>query len=229
MNTPLTHCGMTTHCRQMKNLQPTRLDGPRHSGRGLRIAALAIGLAGLGWLLAGCVPTSVHPFYRAADVFQDHALLGVWRDKPDGKEGWTFTEGEGKSYKVEIQSDDQKAVFVGHLFKLGEERFLDLYPTQAGLEEKLQRNPYAMALIPGHLFFRLRRTEPALRMSSMDLDWLRQQLKRDPTAIDNAILLEDRVVFTSRTEVIQAFIKKHLNNAGAWNEMYGDGLVRVGG
>ena len=225
----LTHFLVITHCPSMKSFQQTRLDGSRHSGLGLRIATLAIGLASLGWLLAGCVPTSVHPFYRAADVFQDRALLGVWREKPDGKDGWTFTAGEGKSYKVEIQSDDQKAVFVAHLFKLGEVRFLDLYPTQAGLEEKQQRNPYALALIPGHLFFRLRATEPALRMSSMDLDWLRQQLKRDPAAIDHAILFEDRVIFTSRTEVIQAFIKKHLDSAGAWNEMYGDGLIKVGG
>jgi len=191
-------------------------------------AALALGVAGLGWLLAGCVPTAVHPFYRAADVVHDPALLGVWKDKPDGKERWTFTLREGKNYTVEIQSDDQKAVFVAHLFKLGNERFLDLYPAQSGLEEKLQKNPYAVALIPGHLFVRLRATEPALRMSSMGLDWLRQQLKRDPKAIDHVIVSEDRVVLTGGTEAMQAFITQHVNNADAWNEMYEDGLVKVG-
>ena len=213
----------------MRIIQQHRLDGPRHSHRGMIGAVLALGFAGVGWLLAGCVPTAVQPFYRAADVIHDPALLGVWKDKPDGKDHWTFTPGEGKSYTVEIRSDDQKTAFTAHLFKLGNERFLDLYPPQSGLEEKLQKNPYAAALIPGHLFVRVRATEPALRMSSMGLDWLKQELKRDPKAIDHVILSEDRVVFTGRTEAMQAFITQHVNTADAWNEMYGDGLVKVGG
>ena len=173
----------------------------------------------------------MHPLYRAADVAQDSALLGVWKekDKPDGKDRWTFTPGDGKSYTVEILTDDQKALFTAHLFKLGNERFLDLYPVQSGLDEKLQNNPYSMALIPGHLFFRVRATAPALRMSSMGLDWLKQQLKRDPREVEHVIISEDRVVLTGGTEALQAFIKQHLNDADAWNDMYGDGLVKVGG
>jgi hypothetical protein len=85
-----------------------------------------------------------------------------------------------------------------------------------------------MALIPGHLFVRLRATEPALRMSSMGLDWLKQQLKRDPRAIDHVIVSEDRVGL-DRRKAMQAFITQHVKNADAWNEMYGDGLLKVGG
>lgn len=192
-------------------------------------AALAIGLASLGWLLAGCVPTAVHPLYRVSDLVQDTALLGVWkeREKPDGKDRWTFTPGEGKSYTAEILTDDQKAIFTAHLFRLGNERFLDLYPMQSGLDEKMKDNPYAMALIPGHLFFRVRATAPALRMSSMGLEWLKQQLKRDPKAIEHIIYPDDRVVLTGGTEALQAFITRHVNDADAWDEMYGDGLVKV--
>ena len=191
-------------------------------------AVLAFGLGGLGWLLTGCVPTGVHPFYRVADVVHDPALLGVWKDKPDGKERWSFAPGEGKSYTLEIQSDDQRAVFAAHLFKLGDQRFLDLYPAKAALEEKLEKNPYAVALIPGHLFFWLRATEPSLRMSCMSLDWLRQHLKQDASAVDH-VMIDDRVVFTASTEAMQAFIKRHLNDAAAWNEMYDDGLIKAGG
>jgi hypothetical protein len=144
--------------------------------RSLRTLALALGLAGLGWFLAGCVPTSVHSVYFAADVIQDSALLGVWRDQPDGKEQWTFTAWPGRSYSVEIRSDDQQAVFVGHLFKMAEERFLDLYPSLSSLEDKLEKNVFSAALIPGHLFFRVRATAPKLRLSSLDLDWLKKEL-----------------------------------------------------
>ena len=64
-------------------------------------------------------------------------------------------------------------------------------------------------------------------MSGLGLDWLRQQLKRDPKAIDHIIISEDRVVLTGGTEAMQAFITQHLNNADAWNEMYEDGLLKV--
>jgi len=192
-------------------------------------AALVLGLAGLGWLLAGCVPAALHPLYRESDLIQDPALLGVWKekDKPDSKDRWTFTPGEGKSYTVEILIDDQKAAFTAHLFKLGDARFLDLYPVQSGLNEKLQNNPYAPALIPGHLFFRVRATAPALRMSSMALDWLKEQLTREPKAIEHIIYSDDRVVLTGGTGALQAFITRHLNDADAWNGMYGDGMMKV--
>src|SRR5712692_7345806 len=119
----------------MRTTQPHTFNGNPPSRRWRTLAALALGLAGLGWLLASCVPTGVHPFYRDADVIQDPALLGDWKDKPDGKERWSFTPGEGKSYSLEIQSDDQRAVFVAHLFKLDNERLLDLYPAKSELEE----------------------------------------------------------------------------------------------
>jgi hypothetical protein len=206
--------------------QPNTINGAEHRRRWRILAALIVGLAGVGWLLAGCVPTGVHPFYRLADLVHDPALLGTWKDKPEGKERWNFTPGEGKSYMIEIQSEDQRAFFVAHLFKLGNERFLDLYPAKSALEEKLEKNPYGVALIPGHLFVRVRATDPALRMSCMGLDWLRQQLKQDPNALDH-IMIEDRVVFTASTEAMQAFIKQHLNNSAAWNDMYDDGLVKI--
>jgi hypothetical protein len=212
----------------MKTTQPYLVDGNPLSLRWRTLAALALSLAGLGWLLVGCVPTGVHPFYRETDVIQDPALLGVWKDKPDGKERWTFTPGEGNGYALEIQSDDQRAVLVAHLFKLGKERFLDLYPAKLALEEKLEKNPYSLALIPGHVFFRVLATGPTLRMSSMGLEWLGKELKQHPKAIEHVIMPEDRVVFTAGTEAMQAFIKQHLNDAEAWNEMYGDGLVRDG-
>lgn len=192
----------------------------------IHLAVLALGLVGVGWLLAGCVPAGVQPFYGGADVVYEPALLGLWKDKPGGKEGWNFTAGEGKSYSLEIQSDDQRAGFEAHLFKLGAERFLDLYPAKPALESSLEKNPYGVALIPGHLFVRVRATSPALRMSCMSLDWLREQLKQAPKALDH-VVTGDRVVFTGSTDSMQTFIKQHLDDAAAWNEMYGTGLVRV--
>ena len=213
----------------MKTTKARRLESPRGAHNATSIAILALVAVGLGWLLAGCVPSAVHPFYRAADVIRDPALLGVWKDKPNGKECWTFTSGEGLGYTLEVQSDDQHAVFVAFLFKLGNARFLDLYPAKSALEEKLQNNAYGVALVPAHLLVRVRGTDPALRMSCLGLDWLTKQVKGDPKALAHVLLPDGRVVLTGETEAIQAFVKLHLNDTEAWNDMYDDGLVKSEG
>lgn len=184
-------------------------------------------LVALGWLSAGCVPIAVQPFYAEKDVVNDPALLGSWKDKADPKQRWTFTQGPGKSYLLEIQSDDKEASFVAHLFKMGEARFLDLYPTKAGLEEKLEKNPYGGSLIPGHLVIRVRAINKALQMSCMSLEWLTEELKKNRSAIDHVVVPDGRVVLTVGTDALQEFIRKHLKETAAWNEMYEEGLVKV--
>ena len=210
----------------MKTIKQPTLDSRHHPRSGRTIAVLAFAVVGLGWLLAGCVPTAVHPLYRTADVLYDPALLGVWKDKPDGKERWTISSGEGKGYTLEIQNEDQQAVFVAHLFRLGNDRFLDLYPVKSALEARLQNNPYGAALVPTHLFVRVQTTDPRLRMSCMGLDWLKERLQGDPKALAHVLLSDGRVVITDGTEAMQGFIKRHINETAAWNEMYGDGLAK---
>jgi len=200
--------------------------GLKHAGSGAKGTVLALALAALGALVVGCVPTTVHPLYRVGDLVQDPNLLGVWRT-PDDKGRWTFTSGEGKNYTLEIQVDDQRVVCVAHLFRLGEERFLDLYPAGQELGATLHKNPYSIGLIPAHAFLRVQATNPKLRMSCMGLDWLKERLKLDPQAVAHVMLPNGGVALTGGTEVLQAFVMEHINNADAWNVMYEDGLVRV--
>jgi len=188
-------------------------------------AILAVTVA-VGGFLAGCVTTAVHPFYRAGDVIQDSALLGAWKSTDD-KNSWTFSPGDGKSYKVVIADGDQSAECVGHLFKIGDERFLDLYPAEQALEAKLQDNPYGLGLIPVHVLFRIRATQPRLAMSGLELEWLKELLKREPQSTPHAILPDGRVVLTGTTETLQAFIKQHLKDAEAWSAADEEGLTKV--
>jgi hypothetical protein len=199
---------------------------PRKSGAQLTIAAFILALAVLGGILAGCVPATINPLYRQGDLVEDPALLGVW-NSGEGKDHWKFTSGEGKSYALEIQSDEQKTIFVAHLFKLGDERFLDVYPEEHALGAKLQNTGYDLMLIPGHLFFRVHAVEPKLRMSNMGLDWLKELLKRDPKAAAHVVLPDERVVLTGETDALQAFVKNHLKDTNAWDAMYEDGLVKA--
>jgi hypothetical protein len=208
---------------KITNYRPTGAE--EHADPGTKVAVLALLVAALCGFLAGCVPTAVHPLYRADDLVQDPTLLGAWRT-PDGKGCWTFAEGEGKGYRVEIQIDDQRVICVAHLFRLGNERFLDLYPAEQPLGATLENNPYKIGLVPTHVFIRVHEMSPKLRMSCMGLDWLKERCKRDSQAPAHVMLPDGRVVLTGTTAVLQAFIKEHLNDADAWNAMYDDGLVR---
>ena len=201
---------------------------PNESGTQLTIAAFILALVVLGGILSGCVPATLNPLYHDADLIQDPALLGVW-NASDGKEKdhWKFTSGEGKSYALEIQADEQKTLCVAHLFKLGDERFLDIYPEEHALSAKLEKTAYDIMLIPGHLFFRVHAVEPKLRMSNMGLDWLKELLKRDPKAAAHVLLPDERVILTGETDALQAFVKDHLKDTNAWDAMYENGLVKV--
>lgn len=192
----------------------------------VRLVILAAALAALGGFLTGCVPTAVHAFYRAGDLVQDPTLPGTWKSA-DGKSTWTFTAGEGKSYKLEILADDQRVECVVHLFKLGGERFIDLYPAAQPLEKKLNDNPYSLGLVPVHVCFRVRATAPDLRLSSLGLDWLKEEIKRNPNAAAHVVLPDGRVTLTGETGALQAFLKEHLDDTAAWNDMYEDGLKRA--
>jgi hypothetical protein len=171
----------------------------------------------------------VNPVYRPGDVLQDPALFGVWKDEPDGKERWTFRAGQGKAYNLEVITDNQPARFDAHLFKIGDELFLDLFPAKASLEARLENNPYSLALAPTHVFLWVRAIGPSLRMSCMNLEWLTQELKRDPKTLSHVVLPDERVLLTATTEAIQSFVKQHLKVSSAWTEMYGEGLAKEAG
>lgn len=210
-------------------MKPTKSDcasGLKHPLGGASLAILVVTLAALGGFLTGCIPTAVHAFYQVGDLVLDPSLLGIWKSA-DGNSSWTFTAGEGKSYKLEIQAEDQRVECVTHLFKLGSERFLDLYPAAQMLEKKLNDNRYSLGLVPAHVCFRVRSTAPTLRMSSLGLDWLKEQFKRHPNAAAHVLLPDGRVTLTGETAALQAFIKEHLSDTNAWNDMYEDGLIKV--
>src|SRR6266516_4454532 len=112
---------------------------------------LTTGLA-LITLLAGCVVTSVYPFYTAKDVAFEPALLGVWAEAGStnaANEHWEFESAAGQAYKFTVQDKDKRTEFDAHLFKLQGRLFLDLYPRE--------RPDNAL---PIHYLLKLNRLEP---------------------------------------------------------------------
>ena len=66
--------------------------------------------------------------------------------------------------------------------------------------------------------------EPELKIKSLDIDWLEQHLKNEPSAIDHTILShgsnnkQGKIVLTASTEKLQKFAIKHLKTPGAFTD-----------
>ena len=182
---------------------------------------LALGLAVL-WGLTGCIPTSINPLYTKQDLVFDPALIGVWRGEGNSKETWAFEKAGDTEYKfVYTEEDGKTGRFEAHLLKLGNTRFLDFFPDEAGIEEMNRSGFYKVHLLRTHSFLKVTRIEPALQMAPLDLKWLREFLGKNPKAIRHHKIGEGdetQIVLTDSTAELRKFVEDHLKTEGAFGD-----------
>jgi hypothetical protein len=132
-------------------------------------------LAGSLLVLAGCVLTSVYPYYTGKDVVFEPKLIGLWADADKGKtnEFWEFSRaGTNTAYALTIHDNDKQIKFEVHLFRLKHLIFLDAMP----LEEHEE-------YVPPHYLLKVNRFEPTLDMDPMDYKWVSELLQKKPDAL----------------------------------------------
>lgn len=162
-------------------------------------------------VLAGCV-RSLEPAYREANVVFDAALLGEW--VADGSDTWKITRGRGKAYTVEHADEDGRAgTFAGHLFRLDRSLFVDLVPNEADLRVS---GLYRDHLVRTHTFYLVVRTEPTPQFASLNNDWLKAHLAKNPAALRHERIGDD-VLITAPTGELQLFLVRHVNTKGAFD------------
>jgi hypothetical protein len=169
-----------------------------------------IALAATALLLSACIP-SVHPFYTDKEVVFDARLLGEWQPKEDSgdPELWKFEQGEDKSYKLTVtEKKDKQGKFAARLFKLKNQHFLDITPTECELAPD-QADLVAASMIPGHLILRVAQIEPELQLAFCDYEWLEKFLKANPKALAHR-RHDDALLLTATTRELQRFVLKHL-------------------
>jgi hypothetical protein len=117
-------------------------------------------------LLAGCVVTSVYPFYAAKDVVFEPALEGTWADAGTTnaeQEHWRFERAADQAYKLTVQDKEKRTEFDAHLFKLKDRLFLDLFPRERGENA-----------LPVHYLLRVARLAPVLESGLWGIQRLRR-------------------------------------------------------
>jgi hypothetical protein len=188
-------------------------------------------LAAGALLFGACIP-SVNPFYNDKDVVFEPGLLGEWRekDKADAPEVWKFEKSGEQGYSLTVlDKDGKEGKFEARLFKLKEERFLDLIPADCNYATN-QADLVAFAMFPGHLLARVPEIGPELKLAFFDFEWLQKFLEANPKALAHHVEGRTgkdggRIILTAGTRDLQKFVLKHL---GELFDKTGE-MIRKGG
>jgi len=171
-------------------------------------ARLALTLLTLA--LTGCVP-SLHPLYTSKDVIFDAALAGTWRSEEG--DTWQITGAPGDAYEVLVVANGEPGRLEGHLIRVGEERYLDLYPAEPDFRNEF----YAGHLVRVHHFVRIRLKEDALEAAVLDESWLETQLEAKRYSVRHEKVGDDYLL-TAPPAALQAFLRQVAAEPEAFTE-----------
>jgi hypothetical protein len=168
-------------------------------------------------LLAGCVVTSVYPFYTAKDVQFDPALLGTWAEAGStnaANDHWRFDRLNQQAYWLTIGEQNETNRYETHRFHLKQHVFLDLCTTNR-MEDHL----------PLHYLMKLENTGSKLQVKVLNFAWLAKLLEKKPKALRHILVPNEpgntnnnQLVLTADTPELQKFILKHINDTNAFGD-----------
>jgi len=173
-------------------------------------------IVGLAAALAGCVVTSVHPFFTQRDLVSEPALVGLWQtgDADNGARIEVKLTGDKTYRSIATDKEGKTSEAVFWLFKLGTQPFVDSYP--ANVDDP--------ALLPLHQVTKVSTVGDTFTSQGMRYEWLQGLLTNHPTALRHEIVthrkddgqVDTRVVLTASTQDLQQFLLKHLKTEEAW-------------
>lgn len=184
-------------------------------------------LAAASLLIAGCFPLSSRALYTGeGDVIYDPALLGRWHSENEPENRWEFEPVEtGDAYIVRGRQDETVAQFRGVLVRVGDRRFLDLYPI--GHEPEINES-FAGHMLRMHSIWRVGIEEDRLRFALPDLKMVAELLDEQPDLIAHTTVPLDPdgsgdddewLVITADSAAFQAFVRDHLDDSYFKNEI----------
>jgi hypothetical protein len=182
-------------------------------------------LLAVAMLLAGCVVSSVYPFYTEKDLVFDPALLGRWdsinpqNNQEDTNEFIQFQMLGKSSYFMGMKmSDNETDWFEAHLFVLKGQLFMDDHLP-------VTNQCFGQGFIAEHYLCKVTNLTNSLQLGWLRLDWLDDLLQKDSHAIRHMEVYDSpddtngRTVLTADTKELQKFILKYSADTNAFFEM----------
>ena len=179
----------------------------------------------------GCIVQSLHPLYTKDDLVYEPKLIGRWADPDNDDVVWSFAKSEEQAHRYDVTytEDEKPGAFLGFLTKLDGQLYLDLLP----IPDEDGNDLRMLGLFPIHIVFKVRSIEPELQMDLMSLEWLTEQIEKDPAVLKHERVdsegdsdPDDRqILITAPTKDLQSFVIKHAANPDAWDQ--GEPLVKT--
>ncbi len=204
-----------------------------HSNHLAKSARLFLALAGL-LALPGCWVYSVEPLYEGSlshdsrpdpDLTFDRALVGSWGRSNDDCLWILTVAANQQAYELtmapapECKSEDKSTRYQGHLLKLDNHLFLDVFPYS---------DEVCDLCLPLHSFFLLSLDNQSLALTPLDLDWMRQAVeskkvvlahlsRHDSSYRGEVATLADAVVLTAPSSEVKKFVRRYADDKAAFN------------
>ena len=162
----------------------------------------------LSLTLAGCL-YSFYPAYNPDDVIYQQDLLGNWQDQKQPEDQWSFQPYGENAYEVTIKNEGEELAFIGHLFTLGENQFLDFFP------KKKEGTTFASELVaPYHMIVMMRKQGDGWQVVYLNYDWA-QKMIEEKKFEGKYIKVDDggTEVLTTSTEETRALLKEYVKDA----------------
>ncbi len=176
------------------------------------------------FLVAGCLPLSLQPWYASADPRQVPRLLGNYRDTPDHETLWSFRAGkEPGTCLLEVREENtNNATMKAVLFEVEGKSFLDLTPDEDALGSVHRVGDLAvLALVSGHLLARTEWVGEKFQLNFLDHDWVKAQVAEPAGAhhgLRHEIVEGKRLLLTASTPDLQKFLSAAARESVAWGK-----------
>jgi len=168
-------------------------------------------------LLAGCVVTSVYPFYTAKDVVFDPALVGAWAEAGStnaANDHWRFDRLNQEAYWLTTVENAKTNRYATYRFRLKQHVFLDLRTTNR-VDEQL----------PLHYLLKIEESGSTLQVKVLNFEWLAKLLEKNPKTLRHILVPNEpgntnnnQLVLTADPPELQKFILKHINDTNTFSD-----------
>jgi hypothetical protein len=182
---------------------------------------------------SACSVRSLHPLYSEEVLVYDDDLEGNWLDD-DGRL-WSLESAvrsqalDSGSQKEAVRRNkmylasykDQKDslyAFEFHLIRLGEHRFVDIFPWEK-YNEKLINEFMVANLLPVHTFAKIDLKGDSLFLSQINGEWVSDLIKNNQIRISHEKLTlygDAEIVLTASTQELQKFLLKYQSDPKAY-------------
>jgi len=167
------------------------------------------GVLAFSGVLSGCA-LSINPIVSESEATFDSRLLGSW-EATSGSDRALVSRTAGDTYAIEYTSGGKVGRFGARLGRLGGRIVLDVWPTppKGGLPE-----PYAGAMIPGHLLLTLEIGSDEIRVATPDPDSLLAALRSGQVRLAYDLSAE-QFILHGTTEELRRALGPYLARSGA--------------